>query len=110
MTLPEKRNALNLVIRRTYKVSSTFASSLTDLQVVQLICRDPVINDVDPSKDLALLDSDNVFCSPDQECIQKFNRGFLANSLIVRDNVHMNVNGTVFGVDLSRLEEERASL
>ena len=79
-------------------------------KAVQLLCRKPVVNDLDPSTDLALLDVANSFCSKDHECIQTFSGGLHVRSLDVEDSIHVNVNRTVFGVDISVLEDERASL
>jgi len=96
---------LHQYIRNTYGLN---VEDMDLLQSVNLLCRNPTLNSLDPSKDLALLDYDNVFCSDNIPCVQEFMAGFSAYDLVIPGSIHMPPLKT-FGVDLSTLEQERTS-
>ena len=90
-----------------FKLYGAETARMTDLELVQLYCRDPNINDVSPS-DLALLNGNNDFCSG-SSCTQTFKGGFEVASLEVNGNLDVQGN-TVFGVNVPYLESSRVSL
>ena len=106
LTLAEKKLALQLKIQSLFTLSD---SPLTDLELVQTLCRCLTVNGLCAQEDLARNDADNVFGAV-QPIVQHFNKGLYADTMAVNGVIHMNVNDTVFGVDVEKLELERVSL
>ena len=110
LSLLEKRNQLNLLLNTRHGITMTSLEALTDLEALQIIARNPKVNSFDPSTDLALLDSNNVFCTAEDNCIQNFNGGLAANSVQVSGELKILDDKLVHNVNPSVVDADRISL
>jgi len=110
LTLDAKRDALKMKIRNIFGLSVFEVASLSDLELVHTLCGKPLMNEMEPSQDFALIDGDNVFGSEDSTYVQNMDKTTSFKMIKVHGNVNMIANRTVFGEDINLLDQERFSL
>jgi hypothetical protein len=104
-----KRAQLNQLLNTIYGLTMSFVSSLSDLQVLQYLARNPMVNRYDPSTDLALLSGENQFCSA-SPCIQNFQGGIAADTVTVSENINILDSKVIHNIDVNVLNADRVSL
>jgi len=95
---------LQQLVRKSYGLSQFDVSTYSLLELIQILCRKPTINNLDPSMHIALLDANNQF----EDHAQDFIHGFSASFLTINGNVH--TDSPVFGLNLEELDDTRVSL
>jgi len=111
-SLDDKVEGLRQLVATQYSLPLSTLDGLDAVDLLRLTCRNPLLNDLDPDFDIALLDKANDFCTGGS-CIQTFKKGFKAKTLQVDDSItvsNTNPASQVFGHHINTLDDERVSL
>lgn len=110
LTNDERLAKIKILLNEQYGIPMTRLNSKTGIELLALIARKPLVNEKDPSSDLALLDGDNQFCKPATNCVQDFEGGIDAAKVTTNSNIMMLDGDTVHGIDIDVLDEQRVEL
>ena len=103
---------LRAMLTAKYRMPAGSLDSIqSKLALLRLSCRNPHLNKLDPSRDVALLDAPNQLCIGGN-CVVTFQKGFEAESLNISriDISTANPVSTVFGYNIEQLNNDRVSL
>ena len=105
----ERTEKIKQLLNERYGLSMNVLNAKTNIELLAIVARNPLVNMHDPSKDLALLDSNNEFCV-NEACIQNFEGGFDALKVTSGGNLNLLDSLTVHGVDIDSFDGQRVKL
>ena len=111
-SLEDLLQGLRQLVAAQYSLPTSSLDGKGAVELLRLTCRNPLLNQLDPEDDIALLNQPNKFC-PGGSCIQSFKKGFTTKSLEVEDSItvsNTNPKTLVFGHHINTLDNERVSL